>query len=162
MLYFRYLRASEDIKAGETIFEEYALNRGPLYSTQPVCLGCYQFLGNKPSERHICKKCGWPLCSVVCENSPEHLPECQIFSARNVKICSEKFNYDDIEPMYDMVCPVRILWQREYQPEKWLIFWKLMSHVENWMQSKEWQQSHQLIIDYIIKVLKIGRKKYIS
>ena len=109
MLYFRFLRASEDIKAGDTIFEEYTLNRGPSTipsSTQPVCLGCYQFLRSKPSERHICRKCGWPLCSVACETSLEHLPECQMFSTKNVKMCSEKFNYDDIEPRYDMICPI--------------------------------------------------------
>ena len=165
MLHFRYLRASEDIKAGDTIFEEYPLNRGPVCTpdpTQPVCLGCYQFLGNKPSERHDCMKCGWPLCSTACEKSPEHLPECQMFSAKNVKISSESFDYDDIEPMYDIICPLRILWQREHQPDKWRIFWKLMSQVENWIESKwngsrKMMESHQMIIKYIINVLKLGR-----
>ena len=153
---FRYLIASEDIQAGERIFEEYPLSRGPIYSTRPVCLGCYQVLSSKSSERHICKKCGWPLCSEVCEKSPEHAPECQIFSDRGVKINSENFCFDDIEPMYDIVSVVRVLWQRECEPEKWIIFWKLMSHIDNWMKSKEWVESHSLIIHYILNILKIG------
>ena len=155
---FRYLKASEDIKAGETIFEEYALSSGPIYSTRPVCLGCYQILSNQISEHHICRKCGWPLCSAICEKSPEHLPECQTFSAKNVKVSCEKFNYGDIEPMYDVVCPVRVLWQREHQPQKWNIFWKLMSHIDTWMASDKWKQGHQKLVNYILEVLKLGTK----
>ena len=152
----RYLSATEVINAGEVIFEEYPLNRGPIYSTRPVCLGCYRILSTDISERHVCKKCGWPLCSDVCEKSPEHVPECQIFSDRGVKVHSEKFCYDEIEPMYDIVCPVRVLWQKKYEPEKWNIFWKLMSHIDDWTQSEEWRKSHNMIIDYILNTLKLG------
>ena len=157
------MRASKDINAGDVIFEEYAVNRGPIYSTRPVCLGCYKILSSKSSERHICTKCGWPLCSSVCEKSPEHSPECQTFSAQNVKVCSEKFNYDDIEPMYDVVSPVRVLWQRDHQPQKWNIFWKLMSHINNWISSQEWNLSHQNIVKYILEILRLGKQflKYI-
>ena len=153
---FRYLIASEDINPGEVIFEEFPLSRGPIYSTRPICLGCYQSLSSKSSERHICQKCSWPLCGKICEKSPEHTPECQIFSDRGVKINSESFCYDDIEPMYDVISPVRILWQREYEPEKWKIFWKLMSHIDDWMTSKEWRESHFTILDYILNTLKFG------
>ena len=156
MIFFRYLRASEDIAAGEVILEEYPLSKGPLYSTRPVCLGCYQVLSNISSERHNCKKCGWPLCSDICEKSPEHYPECQMFSSRDVKICCKQFNYDGIEPMYDIICPVRVLWQRENQPEKWNIFWKLMSHIDNWMASEDWKQGHRMIVNYILENLQIG------
>ena len=152
----RYLRASEDIKAGDVVLEEYSLNRGPIYSTRPVCLGCYQTLSNNASERHICNKCGWPLCSEVCEKSPEHAPECEIFASRNVKVDSNTFNYDDIEPMYDVICPIRVLWQREHEPQKWSIFWKLMSHVDDWSLSSDWKRSHENIVKYIIEDLKIG------
>ena len=155
-LFLRYLRASEDIGAGEVIFEEYALNRGPIYATRPVCLGCYQILSNKSSERHLCRDCGWPLCSEICEKSLEHAPECEIFSSRNVKVCSETFNYDGIEPMYDVVSPVRVLWQRDKQPERWSIFWKLMSHIDDWIASEEWKQTHRMIVDYILETLCIG------
>ena len=148
--------ASEDIQGGEVIFEEYPVSRGPIYSTRPVCLGCYQVLSTESSERHICQKCGWPLCCQICEKSPEHIPECQIFSNQGVKVKSEEFCYDDIEPMYDIVSPVRVLWQRRYEPEKWMIFWKLMSHIDNWIQSKEWIESHSAIINYIINTLKLG------
>ncbi len=162
-LQFRCLRASEDINAGDTIFEQYPLSRGlscTPYSNHPVCLGCYQFLEGNPSSR-ICTECGWPLCSVACETSPEHLPECQMFSAKNVKMCSDNFNYNDTEPMYDIIGPLRLLWLRQYRPDKWHIFWSMMSHVEQWMQSRNWVESHQSSIKYIINVLKLGKNNTI-
>ena len=59
--------------------------------------------------------------------------------------------------MYDIICPVRVLWQRENQPEKWNIFWKLMSHIDNWMASEDWKQSHRMIVNYILEKLRIGK-----
>ena len=123
-----------------------------------MCLGCYKILTSVAKERHICQKCSWPLCSESCESSPEHLPECEIFSTKSINVPSEKFKYNgEVEPLYDVVAPVRVLWQRDHEPEKFLIFWKLMSHVDNWMKSKEWIKSHEKITKFILEVLKFGK-----
>lgn len=68
--------ATRSISEGEIILEESPLVAGPLQVTPPVCLGCYTLLSE--FNKKDCTKCGWPVCSDLCEKSDEHFPECDI------------------------------------------------------------------------------------
>lgn len=70
----RYLVATRDIKQGEIILEEIPLIKGPSQMTAPVCLGCYRLI--TPDHYSTCFKCGWPMCTVLCGQYRDHIPEC--------------------------------------------------------------------------------------
>ena len=78
----RHMVASRDISAGETVMEDFPLTFGPMVTSAVggQCLGCYRPLpqGRRPS----CPRCGWPVCSLQCADSPAHRDgECRVFQA---------------------------------------------------------------------------------
>lgn len=68
---------------------------------------------------------------------------------------ASKFKFDDVEPMYDVIAPLRALALRDQDPALWKLFWNLMSHYDNWMKDPEWKASHQYIIDFLLDKLKV-------
>ncbi|XP_056644380.1 uncharacterized protein LOC130450172 isoform X2 [Diorhabda sublineata] len=71
----KYLRSTKDLHSGDVIFQETPLIWGPNRSTVPVCLGCGKEINENNSRP--CSKCGWPMCSDLCEKAPGHIPECR-------------------------------------------------------------------------------------
>ncbi len=67
-----------------------------------------------------------------------------------------KFKFDEVEPMYDVIPPLRALALRDQDPALWKLFWNLMSHYDNWMKDPDWKISHQYIIDFLLDKLKVG------
>ena len=66
-----------------------------------------------------------------------------------------KFNYKGVEPLYDVIPPLRALALKTKRPENWKIFWNLMSHLDNWKKDPSWKESHQYIIDFLLDKLKV-------
>lgn len=81
----RCLVAIRNISPGEIVIQEAPLISGPLQTTPPICLGCYNLLTEFNSRD--CERCGWPICSLDCEKSKAHQPECDITSQyKNCKV----------------------------------------------------------------------------
>lgn len=153
----RYLEAARNIKQGELILEELPLLRSPDYSSKPVCLGCYATI---PWEgpAHSCSKCGWPMCSKECEDKPDHMAECAMFVKQKMKVNSEKFKFDGVEPQYDVIGPLRALYLKEKDVRAWSLFWQLMSHLDNWQKRKGWVDEHEQVINYIRDTMRLSKE----
>lgn len=76
----RHLVATRSIPEGTIILTERPLVVGPAQVTPPVCLGCYKLL--QANSKKDCSKCGWPICSKVCEKSDAHVAECEVTARR--------------------------------------------------------------------------------
>ena len=71
---------------------------------------------------------------------------------------SSKFCYEDKEPLYDVIAPIRALALKESNPDEWKLVWNLMSHLDNWMKDPEWKESHQYILDFILDTIKVSER----
>ncbi|QQP39486.1 Protein msta_ isoform Alike, partial [Caligus rogercresseyi] len=115
------------------ILTEEALFWSPRYSTRPLCLVCYGYLYSH-DICHPCQ-CGWPLCSEECLNSikdSDHSAECRLYASKPEKKPDyRKFNYAGIEPLYDVIAPLRLLTEKG-RSNKWDTAMKLMSHLGDW------------------------------
>ncbi len=60
--------ASRDIRPGEVIFKESPITFGPMDTSRPVCLGCYQTV-TKFSPK--CNGCHFPCCSDSCSQNDQ-------------------------------------------------------------------------------------------
>ena len=104
----RIVVAACDISAGDIVLEDECMVAAP--DGVPVCLGC---LGALPGGDHgtVCSWCGWPMCSDKCaqSRSPEHVSECEIFSAAKIK--------PDSRLWYSIVPLLRILLLKRDNPE---------------------------------------------
>ncbi len=97
--------ASRNIKPGETILIEHPLTFGPLDTSHPICLGCYDPVTAKSPR---CPRCNYPMCSESCSDAAEHKDfECQFFVERNFKAETEKFDFNGEEVAYAIVSPIR-------------------------------------------------------
>lgn len=78
----RYAVLSENVTAGQVLFEEYPFVVGPKPSSALVCLGCCSpILENRDEQR--CQQCKWPLCQE-CAGAPVHAKECKLFVENKV------------------------------------------------------------------------------
>jgi len=153
----RYLKARRDIEPGELIIEESPMIRAPVMGgttlgcstgSSLICLGCYNLLtGGWVS----CSNCGGTLCSVKCKDSADHQMECSFFAKQNMKNTADQnsVNY------YDIILPLRILSLRKKPEVLWKPFWKLMSHLDEFKQNKEWLEKQKIVSDFILKKMKI-------
>ena len=140
---------------GELILEESVLVRGPIKKTIPVCLSCYNEL-DADSVTVNCWICNFPFCSEECQQFEEHQQECSIFAKQNVKIKNhDQFNYSSSESVYDLIIPLRIIFLKSSDPEKWKQFWKLMSHYGHLKKKSEWIDKQKYVVDYILNTLKL-------
>ncbi|XP_057666323.1 SET domain-containing protein SmydA-8-like [Diorhabda carinulata] len=112
----KYLRSTKDLHPGDVIFQETPLIWGPTQSTVPVCLGCGKEINENNSRP--CSKCGWPMCSDLCEKAPGHIPECRYTVLKGDDKMSIR-NFGIIHPSYQFVTILRILYQKQFLPEIW-------------------------------------------
>ena len=94
--------ASRDLDPGEVIFIEEALVTGPGRNHYPVCLGDYQY----PDGTSYCSKCGWQVCSELCETKAPHLKECEIFASQKVNCMID--DLDNTTFLMDFIGPLRL------------------------------------------------------
>ena len=134
--------------------EESVLVRGPVKNTIPVCLSCYNELD--PENVVVCWICNFPFCSEECQQFEEHQQECSIFAKQNVKIKNhDQFDYSSSESAYDLILPLRMLYLKSSDPDKWKQFWKLSSHIGNFKKKNEWVDKQKYVVDYILNTLKL-------
>ena len=146
--------AGEDIKAGQLVLEEKALLKYPQWKTLPTCLGCYKLLYKDKCQP--CKLCQWPMCSKECSASPDHKLECKIFAKYGVKLNIKDLKFDQPEPMYDLITPIRMLALKLNDQSGWKALTNLSSHNEIWNEQPAWKKQHQKVIDYILKTMKLN------
>ncbi|XP_044738650.1 SET domain-containing protein SmydA-8-like [Chrysoperla carnea] len=123
----RYLAATRPIKAGDVVFKESPLVKGPAQITGPICLGCGKEITG-PDDSVPCSKCGWPMCKDGdnCENSETHKAECTFTQKRGFKVSIQ--NFASPHPSYQCLTILRCLYLRDHEPEKWEKLIKLESH----------------------------------
>lgn len=106
----RHLISARAIKAGEIVLREKPLVKGPAQITSPVCVGCLHGLNvdqlTGPSAVQ-CTRCGWPLCSVRCQEAPAHQNECELTVARGSRVALQ--HYFVPHPTYHCVTVLRCL-----------------------------------------------------
>lgn len=118
-LFYRYLVASRNIRAGETLLrDEEALVTGPCQQGRPaLCLGCYQPLELPLRLGCHCKDCGWPMCSVSCPRAERHRPECELLRQGGATPMSPQL-LDEKPGLYNAIVPLRCLYLRDNHPDK--------------------------------------------
>ena len=134
------------MKLGDVILEEEPFMVGPKAVTKPICLGCYKPVNGE----YVCSKCGWPLCSKDCESSPDHKPECELTVEKGVKIKIKDFENDN--PQYQCLTPMRCLWLKEKDPEKYKRMLTLQSHSSRRYLSEAYNISDVNVVGYLQKV----------
>ena len=97
--------AARAIKPGEIILTEHPLTFGPMDTSRPICLGCYNPVTDQSPR---CRSCNYPMCSEACSEAKEHKDyECKFFAEKGFKADPSKFNFDEEELSYAIVSPVR-------------------------------------------------------
>ena len=140
-LFLRLVLAARDIKAGELILEEQPLARLPPFYTRPVCLGCYTLID--PKNYVKCPGCNFPMCCEECCDSADHLLECKMMKKTKFKLDTKKLKFDEDEPIYDAITPLRILALKSKNLEKFNEYMDLMDHMEDYKKIEGWLDAHK-------------------
>ncbi|XP_034834542.1 SET domain-containing protein SmydA-8 [Maniola hyperantus] len=149
--YGRYLVANKDLDCGELIFTDTPVAVGPKPDTPPLCLCCYC-----PVENTLCSRCGWPICGSECEKSPQHLPECDVFSQAKVRFQPVE-DWTTSSPQLDCITPLRLFLAKEKDPERWHRDVEIMeTHTEERKKRPTWEADQNNIVNYLIDRCKLG------
>ena len=104
-VFVSHMVAARNIKAGETILVEAPLTFGPLDTSSPICLGCYDPVKRTSPK---CPRCNFPVCSASCSDESQHKDnECEFFVRHGFSADSGDFNYEGEELAYAIVSPIR-------------------------------------------------------
>jgi len=137
----RFLVASQDINAGDVVFVEENISWSPMLQTKPVCLACVQSVDGG----FLCPKCRWPMCNKKCAVSPVHAKqECAVLSKWNID--TRKWQYDQVQPLYDVVTVLRTLALTE---DKLKLYSLMQDHLNEWLASKEFVAKFQFVVDFL-------------
>lgn len=150
-IFGRHLVALRDIKPGEIVLQERPLIWGPSQITVPVCLGCGNIIREK--EFKPCRKCGWPVCSELCEKSPSHIPECQYTVSRGSMVSITTFGR--VHPTYQCVTVLRCLYQKQFLSDVWKKIDQLDSHCEERKSTPKYEKDRVTIAQFILSFFKL-------
>ncbi|CAH0725580.1 unnamed protein product, partial [Brenthis ino] len=151
--YGRYLIANKDFECGELIFTDVPIAVGPKPDSPPLCLACYC-----PVENTLCSRCSWPICSTECEQSLQHLPECELFAEAKVRFQPVE-DWTVCVPQLDCITPLRLLIAKENYPERWKQEVEVMeTHTEERKKRHTWEADQINIVNYLIDHCKLGKK----
>ncbi|CAG9788953.1 unnamed protein product [Diatraea saccharalis] len=124
----RYLVASRDIRAGETIIQEPALAVGPCSGCCLVCLGCYRELDESSLTK--CRGCKWPLCSHSCPGLNKYTGHSR-YECDTLKTVPPNYrDLEDLKDSYQALMPLRCLLLKKYDPPKWEAISAMEAHNE--------------------------------
>lgn len=157
-IYGRFAVASEDLGAGEAFFEEFPFVVGPKPSSRCLCLECYRSIDAANGSR--CKICFWPICENCnkIELKKYHKNECKIFSESKCKFFNQK-DSDSICMQLDCITPLRVILEKESNPERWENEVKNMEdHREKRIQSDTWKVDEQNIVKYLLGPCKLSQR----
>ncbi|XP_078050153.1 SET domain-containing protein SmydA-8 [Augochlora pura] len=158
----RYMVANKELEAGEEIVTEMPFVVGPKAFTYPLCLSCYTPWPPTPSDKPLCSKCGWPVCSAECENQSQHKDyECQIFAQAGEKFNAAAAldeNNENGVPQLECVTPLRLLLESEKSPERWNNEVKEMeAHNKIRSEKAHWNSDQVNVVAYLRNQLKLER-----
>lgn len=129
----------------------------PKLMTYPICLGCHQKLTVKPGERdyYKCSQCTWPLCSLACENSKYHKPECEVMAKRkfNCNINYDAKNGPKKESAYCVISPLRCLLLRNSNPKLYEKILKLEDHLDKRINTPVYAILKSNLLTFVRKIL---------
>ena len=131
----RILVATQNIPAGQVIFEETPLFSGPAKTSTPICLAC---LG--PKIPQIKCKCSFPMCSKECVEKHQNLPECGIL-AENLPIFEDKLDYQAILPLRCLLA--------KNKSSKWEYLQMFEDHIQDRKLTSIWISDRQKIVQQI-------------
>jgi len=147
----RYLVATRDLKPGEMIISETPLVIGPQAVTIPVCLACYKPATNK----YLCPKCGWPMCSSTCAKASVHEAECSLTAARGSPIQMPSNAFNKPYPVYEVVTILRCLYLKQTSEAKWKKLRELEPHEEARKKNGKYERDMSTMVRVIREFLKI-------
>lgn len=152
----RYMVATRDISAGETILKETPIVYGPKVSSYPVCLGCHHQLeatspdDETPKQFYHCRGCDWPMCAPRCENSPIHKAECELMGKHKHKSNIVYNEEPKKEAAYCTILPLRCLLMSSQKINEML---SLESNLESRINSPLYNIFKINIVGFIRKAL---------
>ncbi|XP_017777961.1 PREDICTED: protein msta [Nicrophorus vespilloides] len=147
----RHLIATRNLKPGDVILKEPPIVWGPSQVTIPVCLGCGKGLNAKTSKP--CQKCGWPMCSEICQNSPSHIPECSYTVNRGDKVNISVFDIPN--PSYQCITVLRCLHSKQFLSNVWKKIDALESHCEARKGTDKYEQEKITVVAFIKRFFKL-------
>lgn len=114
-------------------------------------MGC----GNAIDGRKFkpCQKCGWPVCSELCEKSPSHIPECQYTVSRGSKVSISTFG--TIHPSYQCITILRGLYQKQFLSDVWKKIDQLQSHCEERKSTPKYEKDRVEVAQFILRFFKL-------
>ncbi len=130
---------------------EYPLSAAPGPLSEHVCFGCHGIFA-KP---YICNDCRSPLCSHNCQESPEHKKECKYLRKISSEIVKNQEGKIQSMPVQLslLIQPLRLLFLRKEQPEKWKLLLDLESHMKARQKTPTWGFVERNIIPYLETML---------
>ncbi|GBP68563.1 SET domain-containing protein SmydA-8, isoform A, partial [Eumeta japonica] len=151
--YGRYLVASKDLESGELIFVETPFAVGPKPDTPPLCLGCYCPVSE---GGRLCSRCSWPCCGPECEASPQHAPECAVFSQARVRFQPVR-DWTAGTPQLDCITPLRLLIAKEQDPDRWTRELEEMeTHTEERRRRPTWDADQTNVAGFLVDHCKLA------
>ncbi|CAL8087894.1 unnamed protein product [Orchesella dallaii] len=140
----RFLKAKVDIKKGTLILKEKPLVAGPKVLSTALCVGCHADTLKTPAKSK-CTKCGWPMCTSRCEDSPFHKLDCRLFREKKIDHPAEIISTD-----YGAIGILRGLLLKLYQPQEWKVFSSLEHNNEIRKKLPIWLENEK----YVGKVIR--------
>ena len=83
------------------------------------------------------------MCCEECCDNADHLLECKIMKKAKFKVDAKKLKFDEDEPIYDSITPLRILALKNKSPEKYNEYLDLMDHMEDYKKIEGWLDAHK-------------------
>lgn len=152
----RFAIASRDLTPGEFLVDEFPFAVGPKASSTCCCLECFCPV-NATSTGSRCEKCSWPLCDDCVKLSDLHFHkrECEIFKAAKCKFYNLS-NPNAICVQLDCITPLRVLLEKEYNPNRWSDDIEPMEHHrDKRFGTPSWKADAQNIVGYLLGPCKL-------
>lgn len=155
----RFGVSNRDLAPGEVFFEEIPFACGPKARTVCCCLECYCKL-DATSAGSRCENCTWPLCDDCKKLSVTHAHkrECDLFKKEKCKF----FNLskpDDVCIQLDCIVPLRVLLEKESNPERWNEDIEPMEHHrETRFNTPSWNSDAHNVVGYLLGPCKLKQR----
>lgn len=146
-----YVVASNNIEAGQLLFEEYPFAYGPKSNTKCICLECYKFINGDCSGGR-CQECSWPLCEGCAKLSELkcHRAECKIFKRNKCRFYNV-LNPSSICIQLDCITPLRVLLAKEEKPDRWNNeIDRMEDHRMDRQDTESWAVDNNNIVEYLM------------
>lgn len=132
-------------------------------ASQPLCLGCHRLLaaptGTQTQRNYYkCSKCQWPLCGAACEQSPNHVDECQLMAEKKfgAKIDYKGQQQQEAAPKesaYCVILPLRCILMKTRHPEQYKRLLELEDHLQERIDTPLYKVLQANLITFIKTIL---------